>query len=221
MPSRHPLFAIALVVLGHIAAIAGLLQLDMVPAAAITEPVIQGVMITPVAVEKPAPVSPPSPKSKPAQTPKPVEKKKKPAETPIPLPEPVAEASSPTEAPPADPVPATETSDSAPANDSTASETPPEAPVEPPRTDARHYRNPAPTYPRISRRLGEEGTVVMEILITPEGTVAEARLKKSSGFSRLDKAALDIIKKWKYIPAMQGGKAISYWYTQPVTFDLN
>ncbi|QDQ27978.1 energy transducer TonB [Chitinimonas arctica] len=97
----------------------------------------------------------------------------------------------------------------------------PPAPIVPPRSDASHLNNPAPTYPPLSRRLGEEGRVVLSVYILPDGKVGEAVLKKSSGFERLDQAALDVVKRWRYVPAKQGDTPIAFWYAQPFDFTLN
>ncbi|WP_197061135.1 energy transducer TonB [Colwellia psychrerythraea] len=87
--------------------------------------------------------------------------------------------------------------------------------------DANALSNPNPIYPRLSRRLHEEGTVLLEILILPNGSVGEMRLKASSGFTRLDQTAKATVKYWRYQPAQQNGKSIEYWYIQPVHFSLN
>lgn len=93
-------------------------------------------------------------------------------------------------------------------------------PEEPPRVDAQHNSNPAPRYPRTSLRLKEEGTVILELLIQSDGKVGEVRIKNSSGFPRLDRAALKAVKRWRYIPAQQAGEFINFWYEQPVVFAL-
>lgn len=95
------------------------------------------------------------------------------------------------------------------------------APITPPRHDANPLNNPAPAYPTISRRLKEEGVVLLELLILPNGTVGEVKLKKSCGFERLDKTAIRAVKRWRYLPAKRGDEAIPYWYLQPLEFSLN
>ena len=95
------------------------------------------------------------------------------------------------------------------------------APVTPPKHDANPLNNPAPAYPSISRRLREEGVVVLLLLVLPDGSVGEIKIKESSGFERLDKTAIKAVKRWKYIPATRGGTPIEYWYLQPLEFSLN
>lgn len=97
----------------------------------------------------------------------------------------------------------------------------PAAPVTPPRADAAMLNNPAPAYPAQSRRLREEGRVLFDVYILPDGSVGQIRLKRSSGFSRLDDAALEAIRRWRYVPAKRGDEPIPYWYVQPLDFQLD
>lgn len=99
---------------------------------------------------------------------------------------------------------------------------PPAPPVvTPPRSDAAHLNNPAPAYPTLSRKLGEQGKVLLSIYVLADGTVGELKVKQSSGFSRLDDAALSAVKRWKFVPARQGDTPVAYWYVQPLNFALN
>lgn len=80
--------------------------------------------------------------------------------------------------------------------------------------------NPKPKYPAASRRMGEEGTVALSVHVLATGEVADVRLKKSSGYARLDHAAMAAVKKWRYRPARQGDTPVACWYTQAVKFSL-
>lgn len=93
--------------------------------------------------------------------------------------------------------------------------------VVPPRSDAAHLNNPPPTYPPVSRRIGEAGQVMLEVHIQPDGSVGEIRVKRSSGFDRLDEAAIRAVRHWRYLPARRGDQAIAWWYLQPIIFSLN
>jgi protein TonB len=95
------------------------------------------------------------------------------------------------------------------------------APVTLPRSHAAHLNNPHPPYPALSRRLGEEGQVLLEVYILPNGSVGDIKLKQSSGFSRLDNAALEAVRKWQFIPAKRGDNAFATWTIQPISFVLN
>ncbi len=94
-------------------------------------------------------------------------------------------------------------------------------PILPPRADAVFLDNPAPRYPQMSRRLREEGHVLLNVFIRADGSVGEVKLKRSSGFPRLDEAASDAVRRWRYVPAMRGQTPIDYWHVQPLDFELD
>lgn len=70
-------------------------------------------------------------------------------------------------------------------------------------------------------RVGEEGTVTVRVLVDERGRAGEVRLAKSSGYSRLDEAAIAAIRKWTFAPAMRGAQSVPAWTTVRVTFQLN
>ncbi len=94
-------------------------------------------------------------------------------------------------------------------------------PVEPPITNARVLRSPEPPYPSFSRLSEEEGTVFVKVSISPYGVVGDATIEKSSGFVRLDEAALKAVRTWRFAPATRGTQAISMWVVVPVKYVLN
>ena len=61
---------------------------------------------------------------------------------------------------------------------------------------------------------------MLRVLVTEEGRAGEVKLENSSGFDRLDRAALDTVKRWKFLPAKQAGKTIGAWVLVPITFAL-
>ncbi|MBB5684440.1 energy transducer TonB [Sphingobium boeckii] len=65
-----------------------------------------------------------------------------------------------------------------------------------------------PRYPVESRRKREQGTVVMKLLLDTEGKVAEIALQRSSGFERLDQAALSAVRRWRWSPIIRNGSAV-------------
>lgn len=65
-----------------------------------------------------------------------------------------------------------------------------------------------PKYPVESRRRKEEGTVTLLVTVSPEGDVAAIEVSRSSGFARLDKAALAAVKTWRWSPVLRGGIAV-------------
>ncbi|MNK53163.1 transport protein TonB [compost metagenome] len=181
--------------------------------------------VAPPKPQKQAAPSKPRPKTRPAAKPKPA-----PA-LPAPPGPPSERALTPPPAPETPAVPledvapgATETEGLANASESVAqadSGPPSEAPIELPRTDAAHLNNPTPAYPSLSRRFGEEGRVLLDVYILEDGRVGEIKLNRSSGFARLDHAALETVRHWRFMPARRGGEAIPFWYVQPITFSLD
>jgi protein TonB len=84
------------------------------------------------------------------------------------------------------------------------------------------YRiNPAPKYPRIARRRGYQGTVVLEVLVDRNGRVGDLRVYATSGHSILDKAAMDSVEDWQFKPGMKGDQKVEMWVRIPVRFQLN
>lgn len=90
----------------------------------------------------------------------------------------------------------------------------------PPRFDADYLNNPVPVYPNMSRRLREAGTTELRVRVSNTGEPLEIQLFKSSGYSRLDEAALAAVKKWKFQPAMRNGKAAEGWVWIPLQFGI-
>ena len=88
-----------------------------------------------------------------------------------------------------------------------------------PRIDAQ--RSHEPEYPPQSRRLGEQGAVVLQVLVDADGRVLEAKLVKSSGFGRLDQAALEGVKtSYRFVPGTVDGKPQQMWHTITINWKL-
>jgi protein TonB len=96
----------------------------------------------------------------------------------------------------------------------------PSAPVAPPRFDADYLDNPKPVYPPLSRRMGEEGKVVLRVFVDASGLPAQVEVRTSSGSERLDRAAVSAIGRWKFVPARQGSEAVAAWVLVPIVFSL-
>lgn len=86
---------------------------------------------------------------------------------------------------------------------------------------ALYLRNPKPGYPAASRRLGEQGTVQIRVFVTVAGEAKRVELKASSGFPRLDRAALDSVERWRFVPAKREDKPVDAWVVVPIKFTLN
>jgi|GEM_PF-1329725 len=85
----------------------------------------------------------------------------------------------------------------------------------------RVLHGPKPAYPGLSRRLAEEGTVWLRIDVMANGQVARIDVIRSSGHRRLDQAALEQLKAWRFSPALQAGQATAASLEVPVAFTLN
>ena len=96
----------------------------------------------------------------------------------------------------------------------------PPAPVTPPDFNAAQLNNPAPAYPYPSRKAREEGVALLRVLVTKTGHAGDVRLERTSGFRRLDRAAISTVRKWRFVPARQAGDAVAAWVLVPVTFKL-
>ncbi len=77
-----------------------------------------------------------------------------------------------------------------------------------------------PAYPPLSRRLGEEGKVVLRVELDEQGSVSAARVAQASGFARLDEAALAAVKAWRCTPAQRDGRPVRAIALQPFKFVL-
>lgn len=89
-----------------------------------------------------------------------------------------------------------------------------------PSSDADYLRNPKPVYPPLSKRLNEQGTVVHSVLIGADGRPVSARLVKSSGFDRLDKAAYEAVMQWRYVPGKRQGVPEAMTFNVPIKWVL-
>ena len=92
--------------------------------------------------------------------------------------------------------------------------------VQLPSSNADYLNNPAPGYPAISQRLGEQGQVVVRVLIGKDGHAHQGEIDKSSGFERLDQAALRAVLSWRFVPGQRSGVPQDMWFNVPVSFTL-
>jgi protein TonB len=101
----------------------------------------------------------------------------------------------------------------------------PPAPPAPPRiqlpdSNADYLNNRPPAYPPLSKRLGEQGKVVVRVFIGLDGSAAQAEIRSSSGFDRLDQTALKTVLGWKYSPGKVNGEPKAMWFNVPINFVL-
>ncbi|WP_024304487.1 energy transducer TonB [Pseudogulbenkiania sp. MAI-1] len=225
--------ALSGVTLLHVAALAGLTLLAgrSVP---ITPPQLRMELVS-LAAPTPATPAPAPPAPAPAVQPKPRPEPKPKLERPTPRravvkappllstktprPNPAATTTTPS------PAPAQEErrSEAAPAASSAApakTAEPAEPPVTPPLYRGGYLDNPKPRYPALSMELNETGTVRVRVQVSAEGRPLDVSLAQSSGYLRLDRAALEAVRKWRFIPARRGQEAIPFTFIVPVDFSL-
>lgn len=178
--------------------------------------------ISPPAPPAPQPDKAPAPRPQPRPQPRQLPE---PPAPPQPQPQPVAITPEPAAQPPA-PAPAAAAQPaaleaSAVAAAPAAPAAPPAAPrIELPSSDAAYLNNPKPAYPALSRRLGEQGKVVVRVLIGVDGRAQQAEIRSSSGYERLDQAALQTVRSWRYVPGTRNGVPEAMWFNVPIQFVL-
>jgi protein TonB len=85
-------------------------------------------------------------------------------------------------------------------------------------TDVAYLEPPQPKYPPESRRSGEEGLVVLRVLINEIGSVAKIDIERSSGHARLDDAACQAVKRARFRPYIENGVPHMALATIPIEF---
>jgi periplasmic protein TonB len=91
----------------------------------------------------------------------------------------------------------------------------------PPSTAGKGARITQPEYPPASRRAGEAGTVNLQVYVLESGKAGEVKIAKSSGFEKLDEAAVkEVQRNWRFVPGKEDGKPVAMWHTFAVTFKL-
>ena len=152
----------------------------------------------------------------PAELPKPRPMAKKPVERPV-APQIVAapaEAPSPVAVAPPAPAPAPPgPADAAPAGGGSGGLTQPIF-------NADYLDNPAPLYPGFSRRQGEQGRVILRVLVNAAGSADEVQVRTSSGFPRLDESARETVRRWRFVAAKRGAEPVAAWVLIPISFRL-
>lgn len=171
---------------------------------------------------------PPEPPPKPQPRPEPSTKPKPTPPTPTPTPRPkltqsASALSQPESAPepsaaPAPAAPAPPASPTAPAV--TAAPAAAAAALTAARFDAAYLNNPSPAYPMLSRRLREEGEVMLRVLVAADGQPKRIEVRTGSGSNRLDRAAEDAVARWRFVPARRGDSAVEAWVLVPIVFKL-
>jgi protein TonB len=198
---RLSLRTVALIAAAHVGLLALLVMTNVVPVPTSVTTLMVDILRPEMPVEK----APEPPK------PTPVEKKPTPQRQVKPVPQQMLAAQT------HEPAAASETA--------VVKEAPTPAPPAPPsvtqpRFDADYLSNPAPAYPPLSRRMGEEGKTILRVHVEPSGRPSQIEIKTSSGSPRLDQSAQDAVWRWKFVPARRGEEAIAAWVLVPIVFTL-
>jgi protein TonB len=178
----------------------------------------------------PRPASKPAPVVKKAVKPPPPPVKKQPSKKAITAPPEPPPAPAPP-APSTPPAPAAEPAPSVPpvAEAAPAAPSPPAAPPRPtapapPRlisSGIEYIRAPQPAYPAFSRRMREEGKVVMRVLVNEKGRPEQVEIETSSGHNRLDEAAKKAALRAVFKPHIENGRPIAVFALIPISFQLD
>jgi protein TonB len=221
---RRPIVIASAVALLHVGGLAALQSGLLVRAYEMVVPVeMISQIIEPPQPELPAPPPPPAP----APTPPEPVKSKAPTLPPAPQPLAIADTTPTPNAPvvaPAPPAPLPPMN--APVAAVASPAAPPAAPapapkVELPRSDADYLNNPPPPYPPVSKRMGEQGRVMVRVCVDEKGIPQKSELQKSSGFERLDSTAVATTMRWRYKPGTRGGIPEALCALIPIDFRLD
>lgn len=189
----------------HVAVAVMLLSMNAAP----TSPQLTTLMVSVIQPESPRQAEAAPPSQKPAA--------RRPVPKAVPLPHPQTLAAKADEPGAAAEVPVVkEVPTPAPASAPTVTE----APVTQPRFDAGYLDNPAPAYPSISRRMGEDGKVLLRVFVEPNGRPSQIQINAGSGSPRLDQAAQEAVWHWKFVPARHGNETVGAWVLVPIIFNL-
>jgi protein TonB len=205
--ARQRRVAIATLLAVHVLAVIGL-----VDASRLREVVVDAKPLFLAVVDAPAPAAPPKPLPPPPS-----------ARIPPP-PQPTL----PLIAPDPTPAPAQLVAQALPPPPSAAPAAPVEVPPAPapslPRTippsAIQYIVPPAPVYSRISAKMRESGKAVVRVFIDEGGLPRNVQLASSTGFARLDDAALAAVRNCRFKPYLENGLAVAAWASIPIEFEL-
>lgn len=226
--ARYKVAVTAMVLAVHALALWGLQRLPgATPAPMVIPAQVIATFITPepepIVMPEPIPLAPPEPVVQPKPVPKP-QPKPQPKPKPQPLPKAVA---SPDPAPATAPTGTLDPEPTAPATPTPAptaaqasTDTAAPAAIVMPSSSAAYLNNPRPSYPSISRRMGEQGKVMLRVFVNAQGQPEQIQIQQSSGFDRLDKAAVDAVRRWKFTPGSRNSVAEAMWNIVPINFVL-
>ena len=85
----------------------------------------------------------------------------------------------------------------------------------------KELRRPSVQYPPASQDNGDEGTVTLLLAVQTDGSISDIRIARSSGYQRLDAAAVRSLRQAKFQPATCHGKPIAVQIHQSFTFKID
>ena len=85
----------------------------------------------------------------------------------------------------------------------------------------KELRRPSVQYPPASQNDGDEGTVTLRFIVQRDGSVSDIRIARSSGYQRLDAAAVRSLRQAKFQPATCHGKPIAVRIHQSFIFKID
>jgi periplasmic protein TonB len=74
-------------------------------------------------------------------------------------------------------------------------------------------------YPLEALVLRQTGLTILRYVVLEDGSIGPIEILSSSGYPSLDEAASVIVRRWRFSPAMQGGRPIRIWQRANVVFD--
>ena len=84
-----------------------------------------------------------------------------------------------------------------------------------------YLQPPQPAYPAQSKHLGEEGRVVLRVLVNESGQAERVEIQQSSGYARLDQAAREAVQAARFQPHLEDGRPVRVFAIVPISFRLD
>jgi len=200
--------------------------LHMAPASPPSPPPPRPLDVRIIEALPPPKLAEPEPPKPAAVPPKPLPQAKRTPLRPRPAPKPPAVLAAPAEKAPSAapfavaPQPAAQARQEAPAIQPPAPAAPAQV-ASPASFDADYLQNPAPAYPAMSKRMREEGTVLLLVRVSPKGEAERVQIQKGSGFARLDDVAVKTVQQWRFVPARLGAETVAANVVVPIVFRLD
>jgi len=91
-------------------------------------------------------------------------------------------------------------------------------PITPAQVDPNYLHRPNPVYPAVSKRLREAGTVLLRVSLDATGEVRDINIQTTSAYQRLDQAAIEAVRQWRFVPASKGQQPVASTVLVPIEF---